>query len=467
MSLLLLLSLTVGAAPHPTIPGWTAGTPAEGTAEAIAPISPVVLSLPAEIAKKITGPTALFYFSPTCPHCWAVMPEVNALASEGALAWLGVAVGSSKPADLATFKADHSPRFDIVIDTGRSFSQAVAARSTPSVYVARPAPEGAAPEPGLPITEGGIPVEITQAFTPFARGQGALLKLRSHPDTPFADFSGYQGDRVCGTCHTQELRSWALTHHALAYHTLYDRDRAQDLKCVGCHVTGMDAPGGFQVGDHGSPLAGVTCEACHGPSGPHDGVNDAALGTCVGCHDAEHSVRFTTDKGLPHIDHFAAQELSDAEMQSRFSALLTGEAERPLLAFEDGETVGAKACQSCHRAEHRWWRKTQHHTAMGRLAPGEDEGPNCIRCHSTPQRYGTALGKAKTVADFRVDEGVGCESCHGGGAAHVAAPTKENIVGLGDSCPECVIEAICRQCHTPAWDPGWELKPALEAIAHE
>jgi hypothetical protein len=68
--------------------------------------------------------------------------------------------------------------------------------------------------------------------------------------------------------------------------------------------------------------------------------------------------------------------------------------------------------------------------------------------------------------EYRMDESVGCEACHGAGGEHVKEPTKDNIVGLGESCPECVIEAICTSCHTPAWDPGWELKTRLNSIRH-
>ena len=129
----------------------------------------MVLALPGDIAARVTGPTVLFYFSPTCPHCWAAMPEANALAAEGEMTWLGIAVGSSKPADLATFEADHVPRFDVVVDTERAFSQAVAARSTPSVYVVHPAPEGATPAPELPprcrcqLREGGGPAPLPRS----------------------------------------------------------------------------------------------------------------------------------------------------------------------------------------------------------------------------------------------------------------------------------------------------------------
>ena len=70
------------------------------------------------------------------------------------------------------------------------------------------------------------------------------------------------------------------------------------------------------------------------------------------------------------------------------------------------------------------------------------------------------------LSAWRTQEGVGCESCHGPGGAHAAAPSATNIVGLGESCPECVIEAICTSCHTEQWDPDWELKARLGAIDH-
>ncbi|MEE2828245.1 MAG: hypothetical protein VX498_03570 [Myxococcota bacterium] len=43
---------------------------------------------------------------------------------------------------------------------------------------------------------------------------------------------------------------------------------------------------------------------------------------------------------------------------------------------------------------------------------------------------------------------------------------RENIVGLGATCPECVIEAICTRCHTPEQDPDWELSSRLGALKH-
>ena len=100
---------------------------------------------------------------------------------------------------------------------------------------------------------------------------------------------------------------------------------------------------------------------------------------------------------------------------------------------------------------------------MASLSEEEAAKVECVRCHASP----TASGPEPTeLAGFRVDDGVGCESCHGPGEQHVAAPTAQNIIGLGESCPECVIEEICTSCHTPKWDPGWDLKKRLKAVGH-
>lgn len=473
LSLLLLALPGVAQTPPPAEPrtGWVAGSVAIGTVEMLTPNEPVQLDLPGPIADRITGPTALFYFSPTCPHCQHAAPEIAKLAQMPGLTWIGVATGSSQARDLDAFRAAFGLRIDIVVDVDRGFARALGASSTPSVYVVQPLPQN------NPVVEsanaavarsGGdtdlLPVLLTDAWLPWHRGAGGILRLRLHPEDPFRDFQGYQTDTTCGACHSQEAQSWALTHHSVAYRTLQTRDRLMDLECVGCHVTGLDQPGGFVMGDHSSPLADVTCEACHGPSGPHDGQPTDPREVCTTCHDAKHSVNFSVEKGLPHLDHFVITTMDEAAVRARLDALWEGEAERPLLAFAEGPTVGAAACKSCHADEHKDWKKDPHSDAMSLLAPHERGDPGCVSCHATATAV-TPPGQPPT--SWRTDEGVGCESCHGPGGAHVAEPRADNIIGLGESCPECVIESICTSCHTPRWDPNWELKPRLAGARHD
>ena len=96
--------------------------------------------------------------------------------------------------------------------------------------------------------------------------------------------------------------------------------------------------------------------------------------------------------------------------------------------------------------------------------PPKADDPTCVRCHATATASGTP---PSNMEGFHVDDGVGCESCHGPGEAHVAAGGAPNTIeGLGDDCPVCVIEAVCTGCHTAEWDPGWELKFDLPKVEH-
>ena len=223
------------------------------------------------------------------------MPEVNALASDGVYQWVGIASRMATRSEIETFQEKYKAKFEIIHDTDGLFSAQVGAMATPNIYVVRPRKEAAL------LAEDEPSWEISDAYLPFSRGSAGILRLRSHLDAPFSGFVGYQGTLVCGSCHQQEFFSWSISHHARAYYTLVEEDKVDDPKCVGCHVMGLGEATGFQLGDHHSPLRDVGCESCHGPSGPHDGVSSIATEACESCHDAQHSIAFSVEKGIaPH-----------------------------------------------------------------------------------------------------------------------------------------------------------------------
>jgi hypothetical protein len=157
--------------------------------------------------------------------------------------------------------------------------------------------------------------------------------------------------------------------------------------------------------------------------------------------------------------------MSDEQIRARLTALMDGEAPRPLLAFPAGPNLGSESCKSCHAEEYKAWKKSPHARAMSSLRGPELEQADCVSCHALAATVVDGpRAQAPTLADFQPEQGVGCEACHGPGGAHVAQPRKDNIVGLGESCPECVIESICTSCHTAKWDPRWKLQPRLEAV---
>jgi len=421
---------------------WTKGEVAAGMMDLLAPVEPLIIEIPDLVANRITTPTAVFYFSPTCPHCQNVMVEINRLQESLPIDWLGVASSNSDPEIVELFVSEYKVAFPMVVDEKGEFAANVGARATPNVYIMAPGKKQGT-------------VELRDYYTPFSRGLGPVLAMQLDRTNPFAHFKGYQGFRACAVCHMQEAKSWATTHHAFAYHTLYSRDKAGQEKCVGCHVTGM-GDGGFELGDHGSPLVDVGCESCHGPSGPHDGDRSDAKKSCINCHDAEHSIGFSVEKGMPHIDHFVAKDYDADMMRSKAEAIVKGEAPRPLLALPEGKAVGSAQCNGCHENVHL---SDPHVNAMTTLSEDERDNLECVRCHATAKN---SVPPPTDLSGYHVDEGVGCESCHGPGEAHVANPGLDNIVRLGESCPECVLEALCTSCHTSEWDAEWDLTTRIE-----
>lgn len=453
MRALLLLLVTSALASDGR--GWTEGRPAAQTAKVLAGMgSETSIQLPKDLVARITGPTVLFYFSPTCPHCRAVGHEVTALARtlDGRAAILGVASGSSTEADILEFRTTFDADWPIVHDKDREIGSAIQARSTPSALWVVPKDRDH--------------VEVRDLWYPYLPGFDALVEGRVRGE-PFAAFHPgiYQGDNVCGSCHGTEYASLGLQHHSIAWRTLVLRDKHTDAACTHCHVTGAGQPTGWTPEEPHGPLVNVGCEACHGPGGPHDGTRTDARSTCEGCHDAKHAIAFTVEKGLPLIDHYVADHLTPKAVQARRAALVDGTASRDLLAFAEGRNLGAEACKECHPASYDHWKASPHARAMEVLVreqKADDVG--CARCHATAK----AAGPPPThMGGFRVEESVSCESCHGPGEAHVAAGGgTDTIERLGDDCPVCVIEAVCTSCHVQSWDPDWNLETDLPRVRH-
>ena len=475
--LLLLLCFTVffglwaeAEEPERDARGWRIGPTAMGAAEVIRgmdPKQPVILDLPAILSKHIEGPTLVFYFSPTCPHCQAVGHEVEALhqrLTDASVPVLWVASGSSSESSILEFKRTYGVTGTLVHDQERLVGAAMGARSTPSaVLVQRASPSKGKAKEGAPFE-----ARVIDFWYPYTPGTDGLVEGRAY-NNPFQAFrpNEYKGNEHCAACHPLEYTSWHMTHHSVAWATL-ERDGSQaDPECVGCHVTGHQEPSGWD-GQPRTKLVDVGCEACHGPGGPHDGTTTAPLTTCVGCHDDKHSIAFTTDKGMPHIDHYAAVDITPEALRQRKLDLYQGKVPKALLAFPEGNNVGSDACQSCHTTEHTAWLASAHSGAMNTLTASTDPADadadvTCVRCHATAR---TSTLAAPALESFHLDGGVGCESCHGPGEAHVAAPSADNIEGLGEDCPVCVLEAICTTCHTAEWDPEWDLDTRLKAINH-
>lgn len=116
------------------------------------------------------------------------------------------------------------------------------------------------------------------------------------------------GPETCKACHPAAYEAWRVSPHARARDTLPERSRG-DKRCLSCHAPDVEAG-----------IAGVSCEACHGPgraySAPYVmrdpelaravGLADPGERTCAGCHtDSTPSlVKFEYARKLPLIKHW-------------------------------------------------------------------------------------------------------------------------------------------------------------------
>jgi hypothetical protein len=94
----------------------------------------------------------------------------------------------------------------------------------------------------------------------------------------------FVGPHVCQKCHEEQAESWHQTRMAMTFEVLRpgvmvkqkemvgldpDFDYTHDEDCLPCHTTGYGLVGGFVSIEKTPEMAGVTCEACHGPGGSY------------------------------------------------------------------------------------------------------------------------------------------------------------------------------------------------------
>ncbi len=98
---------------------------------------------------------------------------------------------------------------------------------------------------------------------------------------------GYVGPEKCRVCHPKQFKDWRETRMARSFEVLRpgaaveakkiakldpDADYTHDSLCLSCHTTGYGLQGGFVSIEATPQMAGVTCEACHGPGGGYAGT---------------------------------------------------------------------------------------------------------------------------------------------------------------------------------------------------
>lgn len=165
---------------------------------------------------------------------------------------------------------------------------------------------------------------------------------------------------------------------------------------------------------------------------------------------------------LPVVEGWGRRAYVDtllAQYQERLRVLVMTEqfqAER-LAALQEPpvEYVGNDACASCHEAETAQWETTPHaHARQTLVDADQDYDPDCQPCHTTGYGYRTGFASPQSTPDMWE---VGCENCHGPGAAHVEDPGE----GYGE-----VTSLVCAGCHTPARSPDYRYDTYYPLIVH-
>jgi hypothetical protein len=149
----------------------------------------------------------------------------------------------------------------------------------------------------------------------------------------------------------------------------------------------------------------------------------------------------------------------------------------------DHAFIGAEKCKMCHNsskkgAQYTKWTEARHSKAYQTLASdkakeaaaakGIDDpqnAPECLRCHVT----GYGAPEEMLTDKYKIEDGVGCESCHGPGADYYKMSTmkdREKSIAAGLVIPDA---ATCTGCHnedSPFFE-GFDFDTFYAKIAHE
>ncbi len=112
--------------------------------------------------------------------------------------------------------------------------------------------------------------------------------------------SDLMGHEACGSCHEAQHRFWKGTRHASNFDTLRPSNNEKTPNCIGCHTLGYGIA--FTRPADAVNFKEVQCENCHGAKPKHaedpsahrfEGVKE---GTCLGCHNPDHTGRVVNGK---------------------------------------------------------------------------------------------------------------------------------------------------------------------------
>ncbi len=226
------------------------------------------------------------------------------------------------------------------------------------------------------------------------------------------DAEGYVGNSACASCHPGEFKQHQGSRHALTM-------RAADTGSLGAMAP---APGAIPLAGYAlaAPSGRLTLTRAIAPVGPVP--LDLALGS------GKVGITFISLQG------------KDSLLEARMSY------------FPEGRqwdfTPGQEA-------------KNEKDTVFGRIHQGDIDARRCVHCHSV----------TLPPDDLRPDPkfyGVGCESCHGPGKAHIDAMRAGDLAHIAmqdlSKLPSGQLNDLCGKCHRSLKDI--ELDTTAGSLTH-
>ena len=260
---------------------------------------------------------------------------------------------------------------------------------------------GCADSSGSPEEVGNQPLEsatsISEPSTPDALiAEAASAYLESHPAK--ISIGTYAGSQTCGQCHREAFAQWQQSHHGQAM----------------AHPTPETVKGDFTERD-------LTLR-----------------GQRIG---------FTQKD-----DHFAMRlDGADGELESFRVAYTFGTAplQQYLTDMGDGHLQALPVVWDTRQGGRGWYHLQeetigQPDDVLHWTASGQNWNHMCADCHSTAVTKGFEE-VSNTFATRFAEVSVGCEACHGPGAAHSESPSQFSVVRLRD--PKTRMD-VCASCHS-------------------
>ena len=308
----------------------------------------------------------------------------------------------------------------------------------------------------------------------------------------------YVGVRQCAECHRgkgmgSQFSKWLHSKHSQAYASLAKPESEiiakysgilespeESVICLGCHATGAHAED-WEKDDTFFVEDGVQCEKCHGPGSEYmevmsdpeaaakAGLIMPTLKDCESCHQAKSShvlVNISTEIEAEERMHLIAHPMPKVmRLKKTF--------ELPEMDLDsDFKYAGTLQCAECHDGSSKGyqfskWRMSKHARAYSELATAKayeiasEKGigdpqisTTCLKCHTTV--FANPVGGV--LDSYSLDEGVGCEACHGAGNEHIESPDEPGF--------DTVNKEICLACHEDAHGKSFDYEKSLKEISH-